>query len=141
MLKNAPSCEYVIKEFIDFIGNYNLVAHNASFDRRFLDAESNRIGRTYDREFACSMLLARRVYPSASNHKLGTLVKYNEISTDGIYHRALADAEMAAYLWLRILNDIKNEYRLDNILFLLVQGLAKIPKNSIANYIKQRSDS
>ena len=39
MLRTASSCESVTREFAEFIGDYNLVAHNASFDRRFLDAE------------------------------------------------------------------------------------------------------
>ncbi|MEA3242342.1 MAG: 3'-5' exonuclease, partial [Pseudomonadota bacterium] len=56
MLKKAPPCEEVMGEFTDFIGDGNLVAHNASFDRRFLDAECCRISRNYNGEFACSML-------------------------------------------------------------------------------------
>jgi len=39
MLKNAPPCEEVMEQFAEFVGDYPLVAHNASFDRKFLDAE------------------------------------------------------------------------------------------------------
>ncbi len=56
MLENAPPCEDVMNDFSDFIDGYNLVAHNASFDKRFLDAELNNISRTYSGQFACSML-------------------------------------------------------------------------------------
>ena len=65
MLADAPSCEEVMHKFADFIGDYNLVAHNASFDKRFLDAELARISRTYSGKFACSMLVARRLYQDA----------------------------------------------------------------------------
>jgi len=106
MLEQAPPCEEVMGDFTDFIGDGNLVAHNASFDRRFLDAECCRIGRRYKGEFACSMLAARRVYPDAPNHKLGTLVRFNRLPSNGTFHRALADAEMTAHLWLGMLNDI-----------------------------------
>lgn len=47
MLRKAPRCEDVMEEFSEFIGNANLVAHNATFDRKFLDAECRRIRRGY----------------------------------------------------------------------------------------------
>lgn len=43
MLKDAPPCAKVMQRFAHFIGEHNLVAHNASFDKRFLDAEFKRI--------------------------------------------------------------------------------------------------
>ncbi len=101
MLRKAAPCAEVMDAFSDFIGDYDLVAHNASFDRRFLDAELQRIQRGYSGRFACSMLAARRLYPAAPNHKLGTLVKYKALPNTGTFHRALADAEMTAHLcWL-----------------------------------------
>jgi len=59
MLKDARPCKEVMSEFADFIGNHNLVAHNASFDKRFLDAELKRVSKKYAGKFACSMLLSR----------------------------------------------------------------------------------
>ncbi len=128
MLKQAPPCEEVMDEFTDFIGESNLVAHNASFDQRFLDAECYRIDRAYQGEFACSMLAARRVYPGAPNHKLGTLVAFNHLPSDGTFHRALADAEMTAHLWLGMLKDIERDYRIDGIAFSLMQRLTRVSK-------------
>jgi len=95
MLKTALPCSDVMAAFADFAGDADLVAHNASFDKRFLYAE-----------FACSMLVARCIYQQAENHKLGTLVKYANISNDGTFHRALADAQMTAQLWLRNAHEI-----------------------------------
>ena len=63
MLAAALPCEEVMKQFAQFIDGLPLVAHNASFDRRFLDAELGFIGRSRDSSMACSMLAARRVYP------------------------------------------------------------------------------
>ena len=90
MLRKAPPCAEVMEQFAAFIGDHNLVAHNASFDRRFLDAELDSIHRKYTGSFACSMLVARRVYQNAPNHRLGSLVKFKNIPTDGVFHRALA---------------------------------------------------
>jgi len=139
MLQKAPPCEEVMDEFSGFIGSSNLVAHNASFDRRFLDAECYRISREYKGEFVCSMLVSRRVYPDAPNHKLGTLVEFKQLPNDGTFHRALADAEMTAYLWLGMLNDIKSGHRIEDISFSLMQELSRVSKASAASFLKRRA--
>ena len=135
MLDEAPSCGVVMDEFADFIEGYDLVAHNASFDRRFLDAELAGIGRGYVGQFACSMLAARRVYPNAPNHKLGTLVEYKGISNNGTFHRALADAEMTAGLWLGMLRDITARHEFVNIPFVLMQELGRVPAVAAAGFL------
>lgn len=104
MLKQAPPCNEVMADFVDFIGDDNLVAHNASFDKRFLDAEIERLPAQYRGQFACSLLLSRRLFPDAPDHKLGTLVQYRSLPNDGVFHRALADAEVTAHLWLALLD-------------------------------------
>jgi len=135
MLKQAPPCDEVMGEFADFIADSNLVAHNASFDRRFLDAECCRISRDYKGEFACSMLVARRVYPDAPNHKLGTLVEFKCLPSDGTFHRALADAEMTTHLWLGMLNDISSRFSLETISFSLMQELSRVPKAAVPDFL------
>lgn len=138
MLKNAPSCTEVMREFANFIGEHNLVAHNASFDQRFLDFELNKVKRKYTGSFACSMLIARRIYQNAPNHKLRTLVEFNKISNDGVFHRALADAEMTAKLWLHMLNKIKEEYEISKLPFSLMQEVATKPKSSIPSFLSRK---
>jgi len=138
MLSKAAPCAEVMDEFSDFIGDYGLVAHNAAFDRRFLDAELRRIRRDYSGQFACSMLAARRIYPAAPNHKLGTLVKYKALPNDGTFHRALADAEMTAHLWLAMLEDIEQRHGLEDIDFQLMQKLSKVPKASVADFFERQ---
>ena len=135
MLKQAPPCDEVMGEFADFIADSNLVAHNASFDRRFLDAECCRISRDYKGEFACSMLVARRVYPDAPNHKLGTLVEFKSLPSDGTFHRALADAEMTTHLWLGMLDDISSRFNLETISFSLMQELSRVPKAAVPDFL------
>jgi DNA polymerase-3 subunit epsilon len=136
MLKTAPPCKTVMAEFADFVEDFDMVAHNASFDSRFLVAECSRIKRNLSGEFACSMLTARRLYPNAPNHKLGSLVSYHKLPTDGTFHRALADAEMTAHLWLKMLTDLEDNYQLKHIPFSLMQDLAKTPKAKIERFLK-----
>ena len=45
MVRSAPSAEAVMREVSDFVGGIPIVAHNASFDARFWDAELARIQR------------------------------------------------------------------------------------------------
>lgn len=135
MLRDAPSCSSVMKRFADFIEGHNLVAHNASFDKRFLDAELTRISKGYTGTFACSMLAARRIFQHAPNHQLGTLVRYANIPSDGNFHRALYDSEMTAKLWSVMLDDISERYTMSDIPFSLIQKLSKTPKKSVRNLL------
>ena len=136
MLSDAAPCADVMHQFADFLGYDNLVAHNASFDKRFLEAELAKVSRTYMGQFVCSMLLARRIYQKAPNHKLGTLVDYLDIPSDGVYHRALYDSEMTAKLWLAMLNQIEERYEISSIPYSLVQQLATTPKKSVHGFLK-----
>ena len=56
MLSKAPPVQDVMRDLAKFILQHHLVAHNASFDSRFLDAEFQRINYPRKNEFACSML-------------------------------------------------------------------------------------
>jgi DNA polymerase-3 subunit epsilon len=135
MVEAAPPCEEVMEQFAEFIGEHPLVAHNASFDRRILDAELGYIGRSINSSMACSMLAARRVYPHAPNHKLGTLVRYCAIRTDGTFHRALADAEMTGHLWIAMIDEIKNTYGLNQVPFDLIRELSAIARAKAPAYL------
>jgi len=53
MLSSAPPIKEVMPKLKTFIANHNLVAHNASFDARFLDAEFNRINQQRRNQFGC----------------------------------------------------------------------------------------
>ena len=139
MLRKAPPCAEVMDRFSEFIAGHNLVAHNASFDRRFLDSEFQRIDRNYSGTFACSMLVSRRIYPDAPNHKLESLIRFKDIPQDGVFHRALADSEMTAKLWMHILDDIKNSYGMEGISFPLMQQLSRKNKTAVHRFLSSYS--
>lgn len=137
MVAAAPPCGEVMEQFAAFIGAHPLVAHNASFDRRFLDAELRFIGRSRTASMACSMLAARRVYPNAPNHKLATLVRYCGIHTGGTFHRALADAEMTGQLWLAMIDVIKNTFNINRVDFDMMRKLPRITKAKVPAYLEK----
>lgn len=137
MIRKAPPAAQVMGELAEFVGNIPLVAHNASFDSKFLDAEWARIGHQRQSGFACSMLLARRIYPEAHNHKLGTLVSHLQLPSALRHHRALADAEMTAHLWARMVSDLRNQHGLCSVSHEFLRALQKVPKAKIAGYIEK----
>ncbi|MBW6521277.1 MAG: 3'-5' exonuclease [Desulfoarculaceae bacterium] len=129
MVRSAPGCADVMAGFADFIGGYPLVAHNATFDVRFLDGELARINRVRTNEVVCTLLTARRIYPHLSTHKLEALIRYKKLYVDGVFHRAAADAEMTARLWLAMIEDVK---RLSGLSELSLEALQKLSRISRA---------
>lgn len=137
MIRKAPPTDEVMAALAEFVGGIPLVAHNASFDSKFLDAEWSRIRLRRKQNFACSMLLARRIYPASPDHKLGTLVNNLKLPSAARHHRALADAEMTAQLWNKMLADIKQKYGITTIPHDFLCLLQKVPKAQIGSYISQ----
>ena len=137
MVRNAPPAVDVMRDVSDFVGDYPLVAHNASFDSRFWDAELNRVHRKRRQEFACSMLVARRLFPQAPNHKLGVLVEYANLPVTGRYHRALADAEMAASLLIHMEEELRRRYQLHDVPHELLRKIQKAQKNQLDKCVER----
>ncbi len=136
MLRHAPPCEEVMASFSDFISGENLIAHNASFDKRFLDAELELIDRDYSGEFACSLLVARRLIQDAPSHKLGDLVHFKKIANDGVFHRALADAQVTAKLWLLMVEQLENS-GINAPTFQLMQTISKTAKGKVPQLLSK----
>lgn len=110
MVRAAPPASSVMADAARFVGDAPMVAHNASFDRRYWVAELALAGVPAPQPFACTVLLSRRLYPEAPSHKLGNLVDFFHLPRTGKAHRALADAEMAAELLQRIQHDLRTRH-------------------------------
>jgi DNA polymerase III subunit epsilon len=112
MLQTAPPARAVMHEVARFTKGCPLVAHNAAFDRGFWQAELAQAECAPDAAhvFACTVLLSRRLYPHADNHRLGTLAKLHALPSAGRAHRALADAEVTAHLLLRMQQDVRERF-------------------------------
>ena len=108
MVSSAPPAGQVIQELREFVQDAIMVAHNAPFDRRFLISEGQMAGVNFNEHcFLCTLLLSRRVYPTATNHRLSTLAGHIGLKVDGDFHRALFDAEITGQLFLRMIEKIK----------------------------------
>jgi DNA polymerase-3 subunit epsilon len=116
MLADAPSAQSVMQDLASFTRACPLVAHNAAFDRGFWRAEMTLAGCSLDpahENFACTVLLARRLYLDAPNCRLGTLAQFHGLPDSGRAHRALADATTTAHLLLRIQRDVAERFSVE----------------------------
>lgn len=112
MMQSGPPAEEVMRELDSFTRGIPMVAHNASFDRGFWLAERARAGLEPDpaHEFACTVLLSRRLYPEAPSHKLSALGEWCGLKRDGQAHRAMSDADVTAQLLIRLQRDITERF-------------------------------
>lgn len=104
MLKGEPQPDEVLPEFFKFIAGSILVAHNASFDIRFLKHEFELLGMGLNNRSLCTLKMSRNKYPHLPNHKLATVGSYlfGESCEQMQMHRALDDAKLAALIWLEM---------------------------------------
>lgn len=102
----------VVQEFLDFIADAPLVAHNASFDQGFLDAELRRAGLQTlpPGRFVDTLPIARKRFPGASC-SLDALAKRFQLDRYGFDlaarkgpggHGALVDARILAEVYLQL---------------------------------------
>jgi DNA polymerase-3 subunit epsilon len=142
MIANAPPAEEVMAQASRFVGDAPMVAHNASFDRRFWAAELERLGfdsapANMHAPYACTLLLSRRLYPEARSFRLGSLAVFHDLPSSGRAHRAMADAEVAAALLGRIQRDLERRYDVFDCNHDLLLKLQKAPKARMPDAIRK----
>ncbi len=139
MVNAAPDAAGVMQDAARFVGDAPMVAHNASFDSKFWQAELALAGLPAPQPFACTVLLSRRLYPQAPSHKLGSLVDYHGLPRTGQAHRALADAEMAAALLARMQHDLRTRWRVAEPSYTLLQTLQRCAKPKVGALLAQHA--
>jgi DNA polymerase-3 subunit epsilon len=94
-----------VGELIDFLGDAQLVAHNAMFDLAFLNAELERAGHpavSRDRMID-TLLIARRKHPGAANRLDDLCARYAVDNSRRTKHGALLDAELLAEVYVELI--------------------------------------
>ena len=141
MVATAPRAETVMADAARFVSCAPMVAHNASFDSKFWQAELALADVAAPHAFACTVLLSRRLYPQAPSHKLGNLVDYHRLPRTGRAHRALADAEMAAALLGQIQHDLRQRWGITHPDHALLVALQRCSKAKAGNMLRERAQS
>jgi DNA polymerase-3 subunit epsilon len=103
-LKDQPLFAQRAGELVEFLGDAQIVAHNAMFDLAFLNAELERAGQpVVSRErMVDTLLLARRKHPGAANRLDDLCVRYAIDNSRRIKHGALLDAELLAEIYVEL---------------------------------------
>ncbi len=107
MLRGKETIDVVLRRFKEFTGDAILVAHNAEFDKNFINACAKRIGmEPWNNPFLDTLPLARMLYKDMRNYRLGTLAKRFNVDLVNA-HRALDDTVALAHVFQYMLKDIK----------------------------------
>ena len=103
-LKDQPLFAHRAGELVEFLGDAQIVAHNAMFDLAFLNAELDRAGHpAVSRErMVDTLLLARRKHPGAANRLDDLCARYAIDNSRRTKHGALLDAELLAEVYVEL---------------------------------------
>lgn len=104
-LRQHPCFEEIAEAFAEFVGDSALVAHNAAFDRAFLNMELGLCGRAAlaEHRFVDTLVLARRRHPNGPNSLDALCSRYGIDNSARVKHGALLDAEILAEVYLELL--------------------------------------
>lgn len=117
MVKDAPTIENVLPEFLKFCEDTVLVAHNASFDTGFIRIAAERAGLgELHHTIVDTLELARALLPELNKHKLDIVCEHLGVTLNG-HHRAVNDAEATAEVFIKFLDMLaeKKVFTLDEI--------------------------
>ena len=116
MVKSAPVFADVAPQWLDFVADSVLVAHNAPFDTSFLNHEISRVypGHRMINPHLCTVRLSRRALPDLLNHRLDTIATHFSIPIAS-RHRAGSDALATAEIFILLLTELEETHGIKNL--------------------------
>ncbi|NCP72114.1 3'-5' exonuclease [archaeon] len=101
MVKEKPTIQEVLPNFIDFIKKDILVAHNAIFDIGFINHNLNlHLNQTLENKNICTMNLAKKIISTMPSYRLSSLCNYFDIKNE-YAHRAMSDVYATTKLFTK----------------------------------------
>ena len=108
MVKDYDDENVVVPDFLEFIGDSILVAHNAAFDVSFIRQWAVNNNIVIDNTVVDTVELGRALLPSLHNFKLDTICDALDVSLKN-HHRAVHDAEATALCFIKFIDMLKKE--------------------------------
>ena len=106
---DKPKIDQVIGEFVKFVGDAVLVAHNAPFDMGFIKRD---VKKYLNIDYKCSVIdtlqMARDLFPDLKRFGLGDLNKALGLSLEK-HHRAVDDSQATANMFIIFLDKYKEK--------------------------------
>ncbi len=104
-LKDFPTFDKIADDWISFVGDADLVAHNASFDMGFINYELKQIGKKEFEKFRFidTLEIAKNLFPGARCNLDALCKRYGIDNSSRTFHGALLDAQLLAEVYLELL--------------------------------------
>ena len=106
MVMEAPDIETILPQFLEFVGDAVLVAHNASFDVSFIEQNCRYQDITPDFTSVDTVAMARILLPTLSKFKLNVVANALHISLEN-HHRAVDDAGATAEIFVKFVEMLR----------------------------------
>lgn len=107
MVENERTIDQVLPEFLDFIGDAVVVAHNAAFDIGFMKEQSMRLHRDFDPVVMDTLSLSKLLIKEIKRFNLKRISRFLNVSLVNA-HRAVDDANATAQIFIKLLSMIKD---------------------------------
>ena len=91
MLVGAPKIEEVLPQFLEFVGDSPLIAHNADFDTGFIREAAKRQGLEFTSTSVDTLILSQNLLPQLNKFKLNIVAEALDLPEFN-HHRAADDA-------------------------------------------------
>ena len=108
MVMDSPGIETILPQFLEFVGDGVLVAHNAGFDVGFIEQNCRNLGLDDHFIYVDTVALARVLLPTLSKYKLNIVAKALNISLEN-HHRAVDDAGATAEIFVKFVEMLKKD--------------------------------
>ena len=106
MVMEASDIETILPQFLEFVGDAVLVAHNASFDVSFIEQNCRYQDITPDFTSVDTVAMARILLPTLSKFKLNVVANALHISLEN-HHRAVDDAGATAEIFVKFVEMLR----------------------------------
>ena len=115
-LKDKPIFADVVRTFLEFIGDADLVAHNAEFDMKFLNWELVNLGMAAVEQSRVvdTLQIARSKFPGAQNNLDALCRRFAINNSNRSLHGALLDAQLLAEVYLELTGGRQRGLELDS---------------------------
>ena len=135
MVLPYPPIDVILPQFLEFVGDSALVAHNAGFDVGFISHYAEEQGLPFQPTVLDTVSLARLLLPNLNRFKLDTVAKALNISLEN-HHRAVDDAEATAEIFAAFVKmlrdrDIENLDQLNRLSAMDAHTIMKLPTNHV----------
>ncbi len=108
MVNDKPKISEILPEFLKFVGNSTVVAHNADFDIGFIKESCRLYNYSFNNTVVDTLDLSRLLVSKLKRHNLKALTKHFKIELQN-HHRAVDDARATAEIFLNLISILKSK--------------------------------